>query len=158
MMTETHDMWTANRQRRVSEGQAMQGKRTGASPGMLRRMGAMIGVFAMLSVLAIATSVAKDRPRRLPKGVEVVRLPDGSHDVTAKMTSPLPTGEQVQRVPLGDRLEEAARILCPQGHEMTLRDGAKLRIVSGRIVSTQTANVRCTSGNDATTSPAADTP
>ena len=156
-MTDTRGMETAGRQR-VPKGQAMQRRRTGKHPGMLRRMSAMIGVFAMLSVLAIATSAAKERPRRLPKGVDVVRLPDGSHDVTVKMTSPLPTGDQVQRVPLGDRLEEVVRILCPQGHEMTRRDGSGIRIVFGRAVATEAANVRCVEVTDTATSPTMEIP
>lgn len=122
------------------------------------RMSAMAGVVALFAAMAIATSLAKERPRQLPKGVEVVRLPDGSHDVTVKMMSPLPTGDQVQRVPLGDRLEEVARILCPQGHEMTRRDGSGIRIVFGRVVATQAANVRCVDATDTATSPTMETP
>lgn len=158
MRTDTHDMATANRQRWVSERQAMQRKRTGTHPGMLRRMGAMIGIFAMFSLLAIATSAAKDRPRRLPKGIEVVRLPDGSHDVTATVTASLPTGDQVKQLSPNDRLEEAARSLCPQGYEIAKRDGSGIRIVFGRVVATQAANVRCVDLADTATSPTTETP
>lgn len=136
----------------------MQVKRTrmySTRPGWVS---VMIGCIVMLGLSPAATSAAKERPRRLPKGVEVVRLPDGSHDVTVKMTSPLPTGDQVQRVPLGDRLEEVARILCPQGHEMIRRDGSGIRIVFGRVVATQAANVRCVDATDTATSPTMETP
>ena len=114
----------------------------------------MIGVVALFVMVMTGTGSAKDRPQRLPKGVEAVRLPDGSHDVTAKLSSPLPTGEQVRRIDARHRLEAAAGILCPQGHDMTMREGSKIRIVSGRVVVTQTANVRCVNAIDATTSPA----
>lgn len=157
-MTDTHGMETAHRLRRELEGQAMQGKRTGTHPGMLRRVTAMIGVVVMLSALTSATSAAKERPRRLPKGVEAARLPDGSHDVTAKVTSSLPTGNQVKQLSPVDRLEEAARSLCPQGHELTLRDGSGIRIVSGRVIATRTANVRCVDASETATSPATETP
>jgi hypothetical protein len=136
----------------------MQMRRTRMYPTRSRSVSVMIGSVATLAVLVISTSAAKERPRRLPKGVEVVRLPDGSHDVTAKVTSSLPTGDQVKQLLPGDRLEEAARILCPQGYDMTMRDGAKSRIVSGSFIATQSANVRCTIGADTTTSPAMDTP
>lgn len=136
----------------------MQIGRTRTYPARPRRMTTMIGTAVMLSALVIATSAAKERPRRLPKGVEVVRLPDGSHDVTAKVTSSLPTGDQVKQRSPRDRLEEAARSLCPQGHELTLRDGSGIRIVSGRFIATQTANVRCTDGSETATSPMTETP
>lgn len=136
----------------------MHEKRGAVDSVISRRTKAATGAVVLL-VATIAGSVsAADRPRRLPKGVEAVRLPDGSHDVTAKVTTPLPTGEQVKRLSPGDRLEEAARILCPQGHDIAMRDGAKSRIVSGRFVATQSANVRCTIGTNATTSPAVHTP
>ena len=118
----------------------------------------MIGSVVMLAMLASATSAAKERPRRLPKGVEVVRLPDGSHDVTAKVTMSLPTGGQVKQLSPVDRLEEAARSLCPQGHELTMRDGSGIRIVSGRFVATQAANVRCVEATDTATSATMETP
>jgi hypothetical protein len=118
----------------------------------------MTGCVVMLALLAAATSAAKERPRRLPKGVEVVHLPDGSHDVTAKVTSSLPTGDQVNQLSPGDRLQEAARSLCPQGHGLTLRDGSGIRIVSGRFIATQTANVRCVDASRTATSPTTETP
>jgi hypothetical protein len=136
----------------------MQARRGAIYPVMFRRMNTMIGVVALLAAMTAGTSLAKDRPRRLPKGVEALRLSDGSHEVKAKVSSPLPTGEQVQRVDPRARLEEAARILCPQGHDMTIREGSKLRIASGRIVATETANVRCANTIDTTTSPAAEAP
>lgn len=141
-----------------SEEHAVQAKRGGMHSVPFRRMSAMIVAAALLAAMTAATGSAKDRPPRLPKGVTTLRLSDGSHEVTAKVSSPLPTGEQVQRVDPGTRLEEAARILCPQGHDMTRREGAKLRIVSGRVVVTQTANVRCANTIDATTSRTADAP
>ncbi|MBX3712986.1 MAG: hypothetical protein KF800_13585 [Lysobacter sp.] len=140
----------------ASEEQAMQARRCGMQSGLSRGMCATIGIAALLAAAMAGTSLAKDRPPRLPKGVEVLRLPDGSHALTAKVSSPLPTGEQVPRVDPGVRLEEAARLLCPQGHEMTREKGAKLRIVSGRVVVTETANVRCAHTIDATTPPPAD--
>lgn len=118
----------------------------------------MIGSVVMLAMLASAASAAKERPRRLPKGVEVVRLPDGSHDVTAKVTSSLPTGDQVKQLSPVDRLEEAARSLCPQGHELTMRDGSGIRIVSGRVVATRAANVRCVDASETAISPTTETP
>lgn len=118
----------------------------------------MIGSVVMLAVLVIATSAAKERPRRLPKGVEVVRLPDGSHDVTAKVTSSLPTGDHVKQLSPGDRLEEAARSLCPQGYGITMRDGSGVRIVSGRVIATRAANVRCANASGTVASPITEIP
>lgn len=157
-MTDTRDMGTASRQRREPAEQAMRSRRTRTHSWMPRRMTTMIGTAVMLSALVIATSAAKERPRRLPKGIEVVRLPDGSHDVTAKVTSSLPTGDQVKQLSPGDRLQEAARSLCPQGHDMTMRDGVKSRIVSGRFIATQTANVRCVDASQTAASPTTETP
>ena len=137
---------------------AMQAKRSEMHSVPFRRMSITVAVAALLAAVMAATGSAKDRPPRLPKGVTTLRLSDGSHDVTAKVSSPLPTGEQVQRVDPGARLEEAARILCRQGHDMTRREGAKIRIVSGRVVVTETANVRCVDTIDATTSPTTDAP
>jgi hypothetical protein len=60
-------------------------------------MNTMIGVVALLAAMTAGTTLAKDRPRRLPKGVEALRLSDGSHEVEVKVSSPLPTGDQIQR-------------------------------------------------------------
>lgn len=157
-MMDRRDMGTASRQRWELGEKAMQSQRTRTHSWMPRRMTTMIGAAAMLSALAIATSAAKERPRRLPKGVEVVRLPDGGHDVTAKVTTSLPTGNQIKQLSPVDRLEEAARSLCPQGYELTLRDRSGIRIVSGRFVATQTTNVRCRDASDIAPSPTWETP
>jgi hypothetical protein len=98
----------------------------------------------LIALWAMQQAIAADRRPRLPKGVEAVRLEDGRYAVTVKTSTALPSGDQVVRADPRARLERAAVLLCPSGHDLETDGAVRIGIdPAGRFTSTLRGFVRC---------------